>query len=229
MTKAYVGSTEGTKAYLGDELVWGGEPRPVSRLPEGYIEVEYIENPSNAYINTGIKGKTGLKVTYKAYIPTANINAGIVTICGSRNNSSNTRLYLPTIYQKKWDLAIQTDTLSSYTVTGNAIYDIVVDMTTSTKKLYVNGAEVVSTTKSQTTSYNMYIFASNNYGNINQSNAEGLKIYGDFCIYDSNNTLLLQFVPCIDSNNVAGMYDLVSDTFNVSPNGTLFTAGNIVK
>ena len=40
MMKAYVGSTEGSKAYLGDELVWGGES---PALPYD-AEVEYLQD-----------------------------------------------------------------------------------------------------------------------------------------------------------------------------------------
>ena len=50
MTKAYVGSTEGSKAYLGDELVWGGGS-PV--LPYD-AEVEYLESSGTQEIDTGV-------------------------------------------------------------------------------------------------------------------------------------------------------------------------------
>ena len=32
-------------------------------------------------------------------------------------------------------------------------------------------------------------------------------------------------VPCKDSNNVVGMYDVVNNTFYTSPNGAAFVAG----
>lgn len=50
MTKAYVGSTEVSKAYLGDELVWGGES-PV--LPYD-AEIEYLESSGTQEIDTGV-------------------------------------------------------------------------------------------------------------------------------------------------------------------------------
>jgi len=59
MTKAYVGSTEVSKAYLGNELVWGGSS-PV--LPYD-AEVEYLRNTGlTQYINTGVIGGAGLRV-----------------------------------------------------------------------------------------------------------------------------------------------------------------------
>lgn len=47
MTKAYVGSTEVSKAYLGDELVWGGSS---PALPYD-AEVEYLQSSGTQYIN----------------------------------------------------------------------------------------------------------------------------------------------------------------------------------
>jgi hypothetical protein len=32
-------------------------------------------------------------------------------------------------------------------------------------------------------------------------------------------------IPCIDPNNVVGLYDLVNDVFYSSPNGAAFIAG----
>ena len=47
-------------------------------------------------------------------------------------------------------------------------------------------------------------------------------------IYDANSALLADFVPCKNSGNVAGLYDLVGDSFYASASGTDFTAGEAV-
>jgi hypothetical protein len=38
-------------------------------------------------------------------------------------------------------------------------------------------------------------------------------------------TLVRDLIPCKDSNNVVGMYDVVNNTFYTSPNGAAFEAG----
>jgi hypothetical protein len=43
-----------------------------------------------------------------------------------------------------------------------------------------------------------------------------------------NGTLVRDMVPCKNSNNVVGMYDVVNDTFYTSPNGAAFVAGPAV-
>ena len=48
----YAGETKITKAYWGEDLIFGVE-KP-SRLPEGYTELEYVEFNGNQYIQTNI-------------------------------------------------------------------------------------------------------------------------------------------------------------------------------
>lgn len=43
-----------------------------------------------------------------------------------------------------------------------------------------------------------------------------------------NGTLVRDLIPCKNSNNVVGMYDVVNDVFYTSPNGAAFTAGPAV-
>lgn len=83
MTKAYVGSAEVSKAYLGDELVWGGSS---PALPYD-AEIEYLASTGTQWIDTDI-------------IPDATTGFEIEAVCsnttdsyfiGLRNNSNNTR------------------------------------------------------------------------------------------------------------------------------------------
>lgn len=43
-----------------------------------------------------------------------------------------------------------------------------------------------------------------------------------------NDILVRDFIPCINPNNVVGMYDIVNGVFYSSPNGTAFVAGPVV-
>jgi hypothetical protein len=38
-------------------------------------------------------------------------------------------------------------------------------------------------------------------------------------------SLIREFIPCINPNNIVGMYDTVNGVFYSSPNGTAFIAG----
>ena len=48
-------------------------------------------------------------------------------------------------------------------------------------------------------------------------------------MFDSNNNLLRHFIPCIDPNDVVGLYDFVTDTFYHSGSGTELIAGPVVN
>ena len=43
-----------------------------------------------------------------------------------------------------------------------------------------------------------------------------------------NGTLVRDLIPCKNSNNVVGMYDVVNNVFYTSPNGNAFVAGPAV-
>ena len=82
-----------------------------------------------------------------------------------------------------------------------------------------------------------------NYNNSSRTHTWGTSL---FCIFNSQNktatarfayaklyyfklfvegTLVRDLIPCKDSNNVVGMYDVVNNTFYTSPNGAAFVAG----
>lgn len=97
MTKAYVGSTEVSKAYLGDELVWGGSS---PALPYD-AEIEYLESTGTQYINTGyIPNGTDIQILGKFYLSkyaanwgrwfSAFTNEQAAAYRILRNNSNNT-------------------------------------------------------------------------------------------------------------------------------------------
>ena len=61
-----------------------------------------------------------------------------------------------------------------------------------------------------------------NTSNSPQRNANAALYYFKLFV---NGDLVRDMVPCKNSNNVVGMYDLVNDTFYTSPNGAAFVAG----
>lgn len=108
MTKAYVGSTEVSKAYLGSDLVWGGES---PALPYD-AEVEYLGFTGTQWINTEITGNRDTTVTidlcpttssnmvafgYRSSATSKNISAIVstVNIIVDFGNYNNTRLSAP--------------------------------------------------------------------------------------------------------------------------------------
>lgn len=209
----FLGSVEIAKAYLGSELVFqkGGVTPPIpSRLPDGYTEVEYIENTGNAYINTGITYSCTWNLTAQA----ASVPVTNQILVGSKTSTGH---WVGAITNGFWG-----------TGTGAAYYIANYPVTEKTQlNVVINRKNVVfsangSATKTQTASANIdtavWLFsaspsASSYYPFIG-------KIYGD-AVCTKSGTEVFRGVPCIDPNNVVGMFDLISQTFKSPTNGTL--------
>ena len=213
MTKAYVGSTEGTKAYLGDELVWGGESP--SLLPAGYTQLDWIQNTSDARIDTGIKGNASTSFKLRVRVDDlANTNG----IFGARNTTTSNCLTVNTSSGKFRFGFYRTTTSSSVAITQGQWYDVELN----TRKFYVDGVQVDSRSSATfTTPYNLHFFT-----NVGNRSGE-LTYYDGRCSFGISYVNDMMFVPCINPNGVVGMYEATYGNFCSSDNGTAFVAGDI--
>ena len=201
------------------------------RLPTGYSEVEYIVNPSTAYLDLGVRAKSGTRLivdfmftqvtttSSRPFIQNADANYGyenktvifvFATFSGSFRYS----------YGVKNNGLITTTTLFKFALNTRYVLDF------GYNGLYVNGTLYNSmaaahegwvTAGGQTTA-NVKIF---NTGGTHRGRLYSYKLY-------ENETLLQDAVPCINSEGVAGVYNLVDKTFKSSASATAFTAGKII-
>ena len=221
MTKAYVGSTEASKAYLGDELVWGGE-NPV--LPYD-SEVEWLGSDSNAYINTGINGNNYYLRITGHFMYTTHVNYGAIYGNYVADSSNATRMVIGA-------------TSNSVVVNSNTVCgtkgNTQVTCSINTKHFFLSNYNHVIIDSSVTTVSNKTGGTANN-GNICLFNRSltntasrniGLKIY-DFQIYD-NGVLVRDFIP-VRVGQVGYMYDKVSGELFGNVGSGSFTFGNDVQ
>lgn len=192
-------------------------------LPSNYERLEYIENTSTAYINTGIDASHFDKVYCKM------IRVAIVgrwdTIWGTRITSyTEARSLIVTNTNKFWLNHGSYDNISTIPCVLGKMYETLYNNGTYT----INGkTETVGSGNPQNTNP-CYIFV----GNSSLSNLPGsignyyvkAKIF-DFKMYKGE-TILLSLIPVKrKSDGVIGMYDLVGRKFYTSPNGVAFTGG----
>lgn len=217
MTKAYVGSTEGSKAYLGDELVWGGSS-PV--LPYD-SEVEYLASDSNAYINSGINGNNYYLRFTGHFMYTTHVNYGAIYGNYVSDNHNGTRLILSNASNK-----LISNLNTKCTTTGNTI----VTCTINVKHSFLANWSTVVIDSATTTVQNKTGGTANN-GNVcifNRSMTNvisrniGLKIY-DFQIYD-NGVLVRDYIP-VRVGTIGYMYDKVSGELFGNAGTDSFTLG----
>lgn len=207
----------------------GNAPTPPSPsgLPQGYTEVEYIQNTSIALIDTGFKPNQDTRIEYKTQC-VSSTQYGAQIGCGAWNAANAMRQNYESNYNGtlhiKWGAATGWDVVSSVIGDYNEhTYDW------NKNEFYRDGTLVRSTTYTnfQCTD-NLALFHCIEAG-ISFNDAAAFKGKMFYCkIYD-NGTLVRDFVPCIDPNNVVGMYDTVNGVFYGSANsGKTFTAGNPV-
>ena len=187
-------------------------------LSSNYERLEYIENTSTAYINTGIDASHFDKVYCKM------IRVDIVgrwdTIWGTRiRYNSETRCLIVTNSNRFWLNHGSYDGISTIPCVLGKMYETLYNNGTYT----INGkTETVGSGNPQNTNP-CYIFVGNTGGRPDNTYAKA-KIF-DFKMYKGE-TIVLSLIPAKrKSDGVIGMYDLVGRKFYTSPNGVAFTGG----
>lgn len=217
----YLGSTEISEAYIGGTKVF--EKGGGSILPSGYTQLEYLENAlgKSAYFNTGLKTSNtfGFEVDAMFYDTFDTTNHSLfggryadknrdVTLCTYTSTSANCNGQLRT-----GGSSMQTD--------ANLAQDV--RFTAS----FIEGVFITSTGINKNVSYsgnhncNVNVFCQGSLNNTNPINNAHGRIYS--LKFYNGSTLVRDFVPCIDPNDVYGMYDLVNNVFYGSAAEDAFT------
>ena len=191
-------------------------------LPKMVNYVNFIESSGTQYINTEFNPNQNTRIIMDYQSGDACVVGSVYTLFGVRVASSG--MY--------WSLI--KDSTSAWLLRHeyNTVYSTKWDMTETTFKqrrtVEINGASATidGTTKSYTAAtfqfnYPIYLFASNEAGTANYYTP--MKIYS--CqIYD-NGTLVRDYLPCLDKDGVACLYDKVEKKCYYNAGTGEFTAG----
>lgn len=192
-----------------------GEVSGSSRLPQGYTEVEYIENENMAYINSGFKPNQDTRMDMSMQLVTVT-NGGRYISAGGAWDSTNTIAF---DYENNM-LNVKYGNVRGWTTYSNITQDFDVhEYDYNKNEFYVDGSLVGSNTyETYQIAYNLAIFAYLSYGSQGSSSEQFRgKMYW-FKLYDDG-TLIRDFVPCKrDSDSKYGAYDIVNDVFYPSAN-----------
>ena len=207
------GSTRIGGAKYGNTLVFQSGGVTPGRLPSGYTEVEYIENPSTARIDTGISGASSWSFTAQL-IGTLSGNA---CVFGSYTTGGH---FFAVIYSQslKWGLGASAGQYSSVVATTKT--NIEVDVVSYRQMDVRIGSESITRTGTADATGNLLLFAADTTGSYTFPG----RFYGDV-VGTKNGDEVFHGVPCTNPNNVAGLYDLVSATFFPSSSNVSFLAG----
>ena len=225
-SKIMIGSTEAVKMYIGSTVVWEPQTTPVGPLPAGYTELEYISSTSSGsqYINLGVKLYETLGTNYDIAMK--------FNLIGNGSDATQPTMFGCQNQTNPWPGTFIRRTNNN--VTGRYIGGNNKDNKLGTINQLIE--------LPVQTSPNKNVYSLNNSG---QTHAFGTSL---FCAFsDTSNTpfrfceaklyyfklwiegvLIRDLIPCKDSNNVVGMYDVVNNVFYTSPNGNAFVAGPAV-
>lgn len=191
------------KAYLGNELVWG-----TSLLPSGYARLTAIRNNGTAYLPVSVKLNTNVRYELESMGNGSHFSwnsTGNKEIIIFRNGSKN--CYLNGKF-----------TAPNYSVSKK--YKIVIDLARESNyaRAYIDDVLVRQTSINLNTNSSIQLFR-----DAYRSISFKITIYS-FKAY-SGDTLVNNYIPAKRlSDGVIGVYDVASNTFLASPNGSSFTA-----
>lgn len=223
--------------YMNNNVVF-----EYSELPQGYQRCKYVRTASGGnYINTGFipnnyDGNYALELDIQGVeIPSSSrymCGTGSPRSCNIRVNTSGSI----TIYNQSTSGSSAATALTMRPEEIDILNRIkfkVILRDESTTTLIKDGVEHTGTTVSKTDSTNAY-----RIGQTTGSNGYDTKIYGAK-IYDINNNLVRNFIPCLDTNDVPCFYDSVNKQtyynrgtgtfdYELESNSKLITKDNLV-
>lgn len=215
------------KIYNGVDTVrriYKGTNKVFEYLPQGYKECKYIQTAAGSnYINTGfIPNNYGGNYTLILDFQGIEIPSSSRYICGTgsprscnirANTSGSITIYNQSTSGSSAATALSLSASEVDILNRNKIKVILRNESTTT--LIKDGVEYSGTTVAKTNSTNAY-----RLGQTTGSNGYDQKIYGAK-IYDGNNKLVRNFIPCLDTNDVPCFYDSVTRrTFYNAGTGT---------
>ena len=219
-----------TASIDGDRYVFSGDSTSgyewvyqTSRLPVGYTEVQYIQNTSRSYIDTGFKPNQDTRIVCKMQCVTST-QYGRYIGCGGYSNINAIQFDYESYYNGT--LHISWGTNAGWSTYSNCVGDYEIHEYDWDKNYFYRDKGETNQFSASTTyaafqcTDNLGIFTFIQNGSPSaQYSTEYLfgKMYS-FQIYD-NGTLIRDLVPCKrDSDNLVGAYDIVNNVFYYTPN-----------
>ena len=190
-----------------------------SRLPEGFIELTYIESTGTQYIDTEFKPNQDTRVVADCQFDSTPSSDAAVFGVRNANVGQFWAYYRPPANAFSFRYAnSSTNNLAAATPTVRNILD-------ANKNVFVAGANSVTATSSSfSASYPIYLFAVNNAGTVQYS--ASVKIYS--CQVYDNGVLARSFIPCINADGEVGLYDLVTEAFFGNSGTGAFVGGPLM-
>lgn len=184
-----------------------------------YERVEYIESDATQYIDTGFKPNQNTKVVMDTQFVGVNESITFQAFFGANDGGQFSAGY----HDLNGDYYVYCNDKAKAYETEMIMDRMTVSMDGSVAHIGDSITLTYSPGEFQSTD-NLYLFARNMSGTASYQSK--IRVYG--CqIYD-NGVLIRDYIPAVDNNGVAGLYDSVNDSFVYSSIGSAFATGVIM-
>ena len=223
-----------TTCQTGGDIILPNTPYKYGYTFQGwstYTQIEYLESTGTQYIDTEYELNLSHDVHIIAYIKFSNPTRAF--ICGSLNSYVGAPIFNFEISDSKARIYYryaEGQTAINYYSTQNIIHD------KKSKIEYTQTSNQVSVKYDDNIVINQHLsinfITSSNillFNDIRDNSVFNLNTYiYRFQIYD-NNTLVRDFIPVLDPQNIPCMYDKVSETFFYNQGTGNFIAGPVIN
>lgn len=195
-------------------------------IPSNFTRVEYLQSTGNQYIDTGVIAKTGLTVEAKIkYVSHTGIFCGAIT-----TSAGNGDRYYAINFSQQGKVAftyLDTAFTGSTNLTAGNIYTIKTVIGFTRQEIFVDGVSTGYTTKMDNVDlhWTLGLFALHRGGSFTPEWYSESKAILYYCKIWDGDTLVRDFIPCIDSLGRPCMYDLVGKKAYYNQGTGEFTVG----
>lgn len=171
-----------------------------SRLPSAYQEVEYLQSSGTQYIDMGVNASNLVKWSVNMMFTSSSVTQGF-----GRYDSNSFAWFFMSSRRCLVYYGSPYGGVSSISSTLNEQHEYILDG--PNHAFYIDSTATVLTEKTFANTNSLYLLKCAGSGDGAIGNCYGSKIW-------NNSTLIRDFIPCYrKSDSVAGMYDLVNNTF----------------
>lgn len=231
-SKIMLGATEAVAMYIGSTQIWqtgGGQQYQANGLPVGWTELEYISSTSSGsqYIDLDIKLYQTLNTNYDIAIKFNVHGAGSDNVQPTLFSCQNQSNPYPGTFIRINNSKVQGRYIGGSgkdnNIGGSGSLNTVLELPVQTSP-NKNVTNLNNSGQTHTFGTSLFCAFSNN------SNSPFRFIEADLYYFKLfvEGTLVRDLIPCKDTNDVVGMYDIVNNVFYTSPNGAAFVAGPAV-
>lgn len=205
-------TTYPTFEKIEEETIW---------LPGGYTELEYIGTNGTQYVDTGYKPNQNTRVIADMELSVSNVSSKC--LMGMRNAKTAAATLAYSIWMLDGGVTIRSDYFGSSVSKSLDFRGQRVEVDKNKNNCYIEDELIKNASGTGQATLNLYLFTINNAGEVNTSYHSHAKLYS-FKIYE-NETLVRNFIPCINQEGDIGLYDTVGAAFYGNLGTGTFIAG----